>query len=472
MRHFMLIVVAVLFVVAGMTARAPAQFKDKGVRIGVAGGVLGGLTKTNSNKIDFASRIFLRHNIVDYLDGDLSGSAGSVHGDAYQSDLWMAEYKLLYKPFAFDAWEPYGGIGLGVVNYFANANLRDPAVSKDGYVAFLPIALGTEYAIDDDWTLDANANLNYAFSGDIVSTRLLNTGIGTGNDAWWAIYVGISYVIGGTDNDADNDGLKKSEEKQLGTDPDKADTDGDGLSDGDEVNKYHTNPLKADTDGDGLSDGDEVMKYKTDPLKADTDGDGLSDGDEVMKYKTDPLKADTDGDGLSDGDEVMKYKTDPLKADTDGDGFNDGIEVLNKTDPLDPKSPTKEVPKPVETPKAEALKAEVGKAIVLEGVTFKSGSTTVQPASEPILSRALSTFLENPTIDVEIRGYTDNVGSAKANTQLSQKRADAVRTWLVKRGIPAARIKSKGYGSANPIAPNTTAEGRAQNRRIEFFRTK
>ncbi len=449
MRHFMLIVVAVLFVVAGMTARAPAQFKDKGVRIGVAGGVLGGLTKTNSNKIDFASRIFLRHNIVDYLDGDLSGSAGSVHGDAYQSDLWMAEYKLLYKPFAFDAWEPYGGIGLGVVNYFANANLRDPAVSKDGYVAFLPIALGTEYAIDDDWTLDANANLNYAFSGDIVSTRLLNTGIGTGNDAWWAIYVGISYVIGGTDNDADNDGLKKSEEKQLGTDPDKADTDGDGLSDGDEVNKYHTNPLKADTDGDGLSDGDEVMKYKTDPLKADTDGDGLSDGDEVMKYKTDPLKADTDGDG-----------------------FNDGIEVLNKTDPLDPKSPTKEVPKPVETPKAEALKAEVGKAIVLEGVTFKSGSTTVQPASEPILSRALSTFLENPTIDVEIRGYTDNVGSAKANTQLSQKRADAVRTWLVKRGIPAARIKSKGYGSANPIAPNTTAEGRAQNRRIEFFRTK
>jgi outer membrane protein OmpA-like peptidoglycan-associated protein len=238
------------------------------------------------------------------------------------------------------------------------------------------------------------------------------------------------------------------------------------------VLKYHTDPLKVDTDGDGLSDGDEVLNYKTDPLKADTDGDGLSDGDEISLFKTDPLKRDTDGDGLSDGDEVLNYKTDPLKVDTDGDGIGDGIEVLSKTNPLDPKDPPKEAVKPVETPKAEALNAAVGKPIVLEGVLFKVGSARVSTSSDSILARAWKTFLENPIIEVEIRGYTDNTGDAKKNMKLSQSRADAVKSWLVKRGVPSARIKSNGYGSADPVAPNTTSEGRTQNRRIEFIRIK
>lgn len=81
--------------------------------------------------------------------------------------------------------------------------------------------------------------------------------------------------------DADNDGLTNDQELQLGTDPKKADTDGDGLLDGDEVRKYRTDPKVADTDGDGLSDGEEVNKWGTDPLNPDTDGDGYPDGKEV-----------------------------------------------------------------------------------------------------------------------------------------------------------------------------------------------
>lgn len=79
------------------------------------------------------------------------------------------------------------------------------------------------------------------------------------------------------------------------------DTDGDGLTDDDEINLYGTNPLNADTDGDGLNDGVEVNEHFTDPLNADTDGDGLSDGDEVLVLGTNPLSADTDGDGVPDG---------------------------------------------------------------------------------------------------------------------------------------------------------------------------
>ena len=139
--------------------------------------------------------------------------------------------------------------------------------------------------------------------------------------------------------DTDGDGLLDGEEvNKYGTNPLKRDTDADGLSDGDEVKKYGTNPLKWDTDGDGLSDGDEVNKYHTDALNPDTDRDGLTDGEEVLEYGTDSLKPDTDGDGLADGDEVRKYGTDPLKWDTDGDLWNDGIDIAPKN-PLMPNLP-------------------------------------------------------------------------------------------------------------------------------------
>jgi outer membrane protein OmpA-like peptidoglycan-associated protein len=528
--HFFFITVIMMIMMTLISVQVFGQFKDKGVRAGIAGGFMGALTQAESNSLNFAGRLFLRHNIVDKLDGDFAATMGNLAGDVYQCDIYLAEYKALYKPYVFGKWEPYVGAGLGFVSYTPNPNWRSYAYSDGGIALFIPIALGTEYSLNDRWNLDANMNLNYAFTNEIISTRApFNNGLGDGNDAWWGILVGVSYTILPSDNDVDKDGLSKSVEEQLGTDPNKADTDGDGLSDGDEVNKYHTNPLKADSDGDGLSDKDEIMVYKTDPNKADSDGDGLKDGDEVSKYNTDPLKADTDGDGLSDGDEVNKYKTNPLKADsdgdglsdkdeiltqktdpnkadTDGDGLSDGSEVLtyktnplkvdsdgdgisdgeevrNGTNPLDPNDPKKPepkkeepkkevvVPKP-EPPKPVALKAEVGKAIVLEGVVFISGKAVISPESEQILSSAKKTLEDNPDLAVEIRGYTDNVGNAKKNLQLSQSRAEAVKAWLVKSGIPGTRITAKGYGDKNPIGNNKTPEGRAKNRRIEFFRTK
>ena len=103
---------------------------------------------------------------------------------------------------------------------------------------------------------------------------------------------------------------------------------------------YSPNPYKADTDGDGLTDGEEVLIYGTDPLCIDTDGDGLTDGEEVLTYGTDPLRWDTDGDGLSDKFEVEYGGTvvywdgttksgglDPLNPDTSGDGVTDGDAV-------------------------------------------------------------------------------------------------------------------------------------------------
>lgn len=158
--------------------------------------------------------------------------------------------------------------------------------------------------------------------------------------------VGFTIVVSGLKvqslKDTDQDGLLDVIEVQLGTDPKNPDTDGDGLKDSDEVNKYSTDPLKADTDDDGLPDGREIQ-LRTDPLKADTDDDGLTDGQEVQ-LSTDPKLAETDGDGLKDGEEVNKYGTDPLKADTDGDDLFDGKEIQVGTNPLKADTDDDELP--------------------------------------------------------------------------------------------------------------------------------
>lgn len=146
--------------------------------------------------------------------------------------------------------------------------------------------------------------------------------------------------------DSDEDGLSNDFETSADLDPFDPDTDGDGLTDGDEVNIHKTHPKKEDTDGDGLKDGEEIQTYFTDPKKPDTDGDGVSDGDEVAAG-TDPLVAeeeeappeteapettapetpapqevDSDGDGLTDAQEAV-LGTNPHHVDTDGDGLKD-----------------------------------------------------------------------------------------------------------------------------------------------------
>lgn len=137
--------------------------------------------------------------------------------------------------------------------------------------------------------------------------------------------------------DPDGDGVDNLAEFKAGTDPFNADTDADGLGDGEELNRRQTNPLTADSDNDGLPDGDEVNRG-TDPLVMDSDGDGVNDGREVLESGTDPLNADTDSDGMPDGFELL-HGLDPRDAsdadiDPDGDGLDNRAEAANGTDPF------------------------------------------------------------------------------------------------------------------------------------------
>jgi outer membrane protein OmpA-like peptidoglycan-associated protein len=110
---------------------------------------------------------------------------------------------------------------------------------------------------------------------------------------------------------------------------------------------------------------------------------------------------------------------------------------------------------------------EYPKGLVLDNVEFQSGKATLIGESQKRLDVVVEYMTHKKSVRIEIAGHTDNVGNQKTNKALSQKRADAVRDYIVSKGIDGARIKAVGYGDAAPVAPNTTPEGRQQNRRIE-----
>jgi outer membrane protein OmpA-like peptidoglycan-associated protein len=112
------------------------------------------------------------------------------------------------------------------------------------------------------------------------------------------------------------------------------------------------------------------------------------------------------------------------------------------------------------------------------GIKFATGSATLTAASQNVLMQLASVLKQNTDCDVAIQGYTDNAGwknstaeqSAQKNMNLSQQRAQSVTNYLQTQGVSANQIRSTmGYGEANPVADNSTAAGKAQNRRVEVY---
>jgi OOP family OmpA-OmpF porin len=128
-----------------------------------------------------------------------------------------------------------------------------------------------------------------------------------------------------------------------------------------------------------------------------------------------------------------------------------------------------EVPPPPPPPPAPA--PVVKKKIVLRGVNFDFNKSTLQPAGKPILDEAARILKDNPTLNIQVQGHTDSIGSAKYNVGLSDRRAATVKNYLVSQGVSASRLTTKGFGLTQPIASNETADGRAQNRRVELVPT-
>ncbi|MCB2204522.1 OmpA family protein [bacterium] len=330
----------------------------------------------------------------------------------------------------------------------------------------------------------------------------------------------ILYSTNPRNPDTDYDGLDDYTEVKLrNTDPLRPDTDDDGIFDFNEVVTYKTDPRNEDTDGDALLDYDEIAYYGTNPLSPDTDGDSTSDADEVFTTHTNPLARDDEtkeepvsvpdaqprfvpqrpsqpyyaellekrplpGGGVSyliapvrsrpgarpsaDLDSIIAAlphaeKDEAAAAGISGDAYarfrHRSVQHVQPT-------PNDAAGTPV---RLDSLQLRQGDMISFSNITFAFDRDELREEYTPILEEAVLLFERYPSMTVEIRGHTDTDGEEWYNQNLSERRAESVRNFLVQHGVDAERLRAVGYGERQPISDSDTDEGRAMNRRVEMY---
>ncbi len=228
-----------------------------------------------------------------------------------------------------------------------------------------------------------------------------------------------------------------------------------------------------DADGDGIEDSKDDCPNEAGLAEfngcPDTDGDGVADNKDACPTVA-GLKAlngcpDADGDGVADKDDECPSEAGPAAnkgcpwKDSDGDG------VLDKDDKCPNEAGTvANNGCPEVKPTAEVMKTlnEYARTIL-----FDTGKSTFKKESLQTLASMQAIFKEYPKADFYIDGHTDSVGSDKSNKLLSERRANAVRDWLIANGIDKDRLTARGFGEESPIDSNKTAAGRTNNRRVE-----
>jgi OOP family OmpA-OmpF porin len=124
-------------------------------------------------------------------------------------------------------------------------------------------------------------------------------------------------------------------------------------------------------------------------------------------------------------------------------------------------------PPPAPAPPPPPPPAPAPKPVVLKGTHFDFDRSEIRPEGRAALAETVRSLRENPRLRVVANGYTDSIGTEAYNMKLSQRRADAVKRYLVSEGIAADRIDTRAFGESQPVADNSTEAGRAENRRVE-----
>jgi OmpA-OmpF porin, OOP family len=263
------------------------------------------------------------------------------------------------------------------------------------------------------------------------------------------------------------------------------DTDGDGVLDPDDSCPQVAGEALfkgcPDTDKDGIEDAADkcpqvfgVAQFQGCP---DQDGDGLQDSEDACPTEAGPRERkgcpvkDSDKDGILDEQDscpnepgIPELKGCPAK-DTDGDTVADHLDNCpSEAGPADNQGcPAKQ---------KQMVAIQSGRIQIKDTVYFDTAKATIQARSFKMLDQVAKVLKEHPELErVVIEGHTDNAGKPEANLKLSQRRAEAVRTYLIKKGVEPQRLEAQGFGQERPIADNKTAKGRATNRRVEFITT-
>jgi outer membrane protein OmpA-like peptidoglycan-associated protein len=386
---------------------------------------------------------------------------------------------------------PYLYTGVGLINFrsklsnsqsgklISSYGYKGNTASSATHEVEVPLGLGF------DWNINQAFSMNLDGSMRIVKSDKLDACVSDNNDKllqdmFGAITVGFAYKFGY--RDCDKDGVVNRKDKCPDTPYGIAvdengcpfDTDHDGIPDFEDKCPNEAGLAEfqgcPDSDGDGIPDYEDrcpneagLAEFKGCP---DSDGDGIPDVDDKCPNEAGLAEfqgcPDTDGDGIPDYDDKCPDKYGLAKydgcPDTDGDGVPDHLDNCP------------DVAGTAKNNGCPAVKKEVLKIFekALTGIQFETGKAIIKKQSYPILNDVVKAMKENPEYNLEINGHTDNVGDSAKNMKLSEDRAASVRKYLIDNGVQDVRMVSHGYGDTRPIADNSTKEGKAKNRRVEF----
>lgn len=372
----------------------------------------------------------------------------------------------------------YGVDGQIKYNFGTKKGWFDPSIFVGGGYTFLGKASSGHVGGGLGLTVWVTENIGFSASStykhQLDDTRTLNLDV----PSHLQHIVGVSFRFGGKDTDGDgildkyDDCPNEPGLKEFNGCPD---TDGDGVIDSKDECMYLPG-LKEfngcpDTDNDGVPDHQDecpevpgLVQFNGCP---DSDNDGVADKDDECPNEPGLVQfngcPDTDKDGTPNREDRCPNTPGPKEnngcpwPDTDGDGVPDHQDEC----------PTK--PGPASNKGCPEVKPETIKKLNDYGkvILFHSGKYTFQESSYKVLDSMAEIMKEFPNAKFAIEGHTDSTGSDKINTPLSANRANAVKEYLISKGISANRLSSEGFGSQKPVDTNATPAGRANNRRTE-----
>jgi OOP family OmpA-OmpF porin len=401
-------------------------------------------------------------------------------------------------PLGAKTWA-YGKLGVGTTRYG-----KDPCAGPTICGTAKPVitGLGLRLALTPlvMARVEAVVNFNKTTSDTGVAP---NRASRTTKFSNYGLNLGLSLMVGSKPiPDSDGDGVLDNRDRCPNT-PRGAqvnefgcplDSDGDGVPNG--IDRCPNTPLGAtvdaagcprDSDGDNIPDG--IDKCPDTPAGVlvdatgcpkDSDGDGIPDGldrcsDTPKGATVDALgcPGDEDADGVLDG--LDRCPRTPIGATVDAYGCSVEQRGRRPTNAPTNAPPPTAPPPTAALPDSSAQPRPVRRALepaagplVLQSVTFEPGSARLPSGSYVELDSLAKALIANPSLRIEIGGHTDDSGSPADNQRISALRADAVRNYLVVKGVPFQQMVARGYGSTMPRTPDTTPRGRAANRRVEI----
>jgi len=362
--------------------------------------------------------------------------------------------------------------GTGIASYKSTLTDTETSLhidehSKKQYTFFLPIGAGASVRINNALSV----NLEYGDRTVFGGKKLDFTDAGKKNDHYNYVSVGLQFKIGVKDTDGD-DVIDKDDlcpdvfgRVSLAGCPDK---DNDGIADKDDAcpDVYGSPDYKGcpDTDGDGIIDSQDACPNVAGNPELngcpDKDNDGITDladkCPDVAGLKELSGCPDRDGDGIADNEDVCPdvkgLATMNGCLDTDNDGISDNNDKCPDVPGVGPNSGCPEI-----------ISFEFSQTLF-----FGSAKSVILPEYNTDLDEIVAILNEHVDVKVSVEGYTDSLESDEYNLKLSEKRADFVYNYLIKKGISKERLTKSFYGKTQPVDDNKTIAGRAKNRRVEI----